>query len=258
MGKYLTADQIGRVSEELCLVYSLPYLKELPGTAWEQILASVKGGKWTGLRDNRARPDFCVQGGKSAVNFSVKTESLRFTKRRKSARDFLGCWEDLIVARPKVDELLAHGESVGSLSAGELGAKVLEYYNTHIVRKFEWHVISVLLRLEGAEEKQFIYWEESPPAIYDPDGYEWRESGKATGTNRNINGFPKASGPPETVRAKFKWTSGGKQFYILYRIPEDADIWTVEPVKLGTDEVRNALRHWLKLKKQDEGGDLAT
>jgi len=83
--------------------------------------------------------------------------------------------------------LFQPGETIVDLTADELGAKVLQYYNERIVERYQWNVISFLLRLNSQE---FIYWEDRPPAIYNPSDYWWQESGRATGNNRNINGFP--------------------------------------------------------------------
>lgn len=263
MGTYLTEVQIERAKEELALVYALPYASDLMGTAWEQILADVKGGIWTDMRDNRPRPDFHVPAAGGRVNYSVKTEGLRPSGQRSRAAEYLGYREDFIVARPKVDQLLQAGESIDTLSSDDLGAKVLEYYNEHLVGRYEWHVISFLLRLDLRPARnacEFLYWEERPPAIYDPRDFWWRESGRATGGNRNINGFPMTvqRDASKLPRAKFKWTSGGKQFYVLYTIPRDADVWTVNIVKLGLPEIRNALRELLRTRKRILGLDEAT
>lgn len=257
MGNYLTDSQIERIREELSLVYSLPYSKDLVGTAWEQILADVKGGVWCGLRDNRPRPDFTVTHGGQTTNYSVKTEGLRPGGGREHAVDFLGYHEDLIVARPKVDELLSEGQSIESLSPDQLGSRVLKYYNEQIVTRYEWHVIAILLRIG---EKEFIYWEERPPVLYNPTDYWWRDSGRATGDNRNINGYPKDISPDNhpLPRAKFKWTSGGKQFYVLYEIPRDADVWTIESLKVTLNDIRAALREKLKQRKRILGQDPST
>ena len=213
------------------------------------------------MRDNRPRPDIVVKEGHKDTNYSVKTEGLKTGSGRYYATDFLGYEEDLIVARPKVDELLAKGESIATLSADELGAKVLQYYNEAIVKKYKWDVIAILLRINSREFiREFIYWEERPPALYKPSGYWWKESGKATGSNRNINGYPKAVKPDTKPlpRAKFKWTSGGKQFYVLYKIPHDADAWTIAPIELTLSEVRSALKEKLKAKKRIRGQESAT
>ncbi len=250
MGTYLTDEQIARCRTELSLVYSLPYSSDLIGTAWEQILAEVKGGVWIAMRDNRPRPDLYVTlPNGTRLNYSVKTEGLRVSAERRTAADFLGYHEDFIVARPKVDDLLAPGEAIATLSADQLGAKVLQYYNDQIVRRYEWHLISFLLRVEN---RDFIYWEEKPPVVYNPADYWWRDSERATGRNRNINGYPRSVRPDQDPlpRAKFKWTSGGKQFYVLYTIPPDSDTWTVDPVELTLEEVREALREKLRAKKR--------
>ena len=244
----MTDEQIERVREELALVYALPFSSDLIGTAWEQILAEVKGASWTGIRDNRPRPDLIAIEDGQTVNYSVKTEMLKVSRARATAEAFLGYHEDFIVARPKVDELLSEGESITGLSPDELGALVLRYYNERIVQKNEWHAISFLLRLPSRE---FIYWEERPPTLYVPSDYWWMESGRATGGNRNINGYahsvhPEASPFP---RAKFKWTSGGKQFYVLYQIPDNSDIWSVDVTPLEMEEVREALRSKLESRK---------
>lgn len=258
MGTYLTEDQITRAQAELALIYALPYASNLVGTAWEQILADIKGGVRIPIRDNRPRPDFTANEGGQTVNYSVKTEGLRLTKGRSHARAFLGYYEDFIVARPKVDELFAPGEAIANLGTDELGAKVLTYYNEKIVKRYQWNVISFLLRLN---EREFIYWEERPPALYDPTDYWWQDSGKATGDNRNVNGYPHhiSRHTAPLPRAKFKFTSGGKQFYVLYRIPLDADVWTIDVDRtLTTQELRDALRQWLYAQKRIEGHDLAT
>lgn len=230
-------------------MYSLPYALDLVGTAWEQILADIKGGTWTEMRDNRPRPDIMVTESGKPTNYSVKTEGLRTSQGRPDARAFLGHHEDLIVARPKVDELLHEGESIAALGADDLGARVLTYHNEQIVKRYKWDVIAILLRV-GTRE--FIYWEERPPALYKLADYWWKDSGRATGSNRNINGYSIAVSKEmdPLPRAKFKWTSGGKQFYVLYQIPTDADVWEIEPVKLTLTEVREALREKLRAKKR--------
>jgi hypothetical protein len=262
LGTYLTDEQIEKAREELSLLYAMPYASDLVGTAWEQILADIKGGIWTGMRDNRARPDFYVPGEQGIhINYSVKIEGLRCSSGRSCATHFLGYHEDFIVARPKVDTLLLEDQTIGNLSADELGAKVLSYYNDQIVRRYQWHVISFLLRLDQRPKScEFIYWEEKPPAFYSPDDYWWQDSGRATGSNRNINGYPNSVSRTASrlPRAKFKWTSGGKQFYVLYDIPENADVWGIDFVDLTLDEVRNALRKRLRAKQRILGRQSAT
>jgi len=257
LGKYLSDSQIQKAQRELSLLYSLPYAIDLVGTTWEQILSDLKGGTWTHKRDNRARPDLVVEENGKPTNYSVKTESLRTTDERVRAEDFLGTHEDLIVARPKVDEYFGDKDSIDKLKPDKLGGMVIRYYNEMIVRKFEWHVLSILLRVDTRE---FIYWEERPPVRYKPEDYWWLDSGRATGTNRNINGYPKSV--KKTVkplpRAKFKWTSGGKQFYILYEIPQDADCWKIDPAPLSRDEILEALHKKLLQKKRSLGLPPAT
>jgi hypothetical protein len=261
MGTYLTDSQIERAREELSLVYALPYASDLIGTAWEQILTDIKGGVRVDIRDNRPRPDFVVHHEGSQTNYSVKTEGLRLASNRSAASDFLGFYEDFIVARPKVDELFEGDESVESLDVNDLGARVLQYYSERIVRQFRWDVISFLLRLRHPDgSREFIYWEESPPAIYQASEYWWQDSGRARGRDRNINGYPRTIDPASRPlpRATFKWTSGGKQFYVLYQIPPNADIWRIDPVSLSLDEVREALRRLLRAKRRSAGQPPAT
>jgi hypothetical protein len=105
--------------------------------------------------------------------------------------------------------------------------------------------------------REFVYWEEQPPKVYNPDDYWWVDSGRATGSNRNINGYPKTNAP-SGHRAKFKWTSGGKQFYILYQIPLDADTWTIDVIELSRDEIRAALLEKLRAKKRILGQEPIT
>lgn len=147
----------------------------------------------------------------NGIRYSVKTESLdhAISKKRKAAKDFLGYREDLIVARPPVDELLNENE-LHSLVASELGARVLTAYNT--IASQNWDRISILLRLQ---RREFIYWEIDPP-IYDSHKY-------------NIITTPRP--------AQFKWTSRGSQFYVLYEIPANADILQIEPRPFTLDEL---------------------
>jgi len=253
LGIYLSDDQIKQAKEELSLVYALPFANDLVGTAWEQILAGVKGGVWSGLRDNRAKPDFYVPQESGSINYSVKTEGLKLTKERAKAANFLGHQEDFIVARPKVDDLLNSDEAIERMDVNGLGALILRYYDEQIVKKYKWHVISFLLRLNPAPAiHEFIYWEERPPSIYHPSDYWWRDSGKATGSNRNISGYPNSVDPElgKLPGAKFRWTSGGKQFYVLYEIPHDADIWQIEALKLTLNEVKSALQKRLRAKQR--------
>ena len=98
MGKYLSAGEIEQVKELLGLLYSLPYGVDMTGPVWEQIFARIKGGQWSGKRDNRPEPDVIVEG----IRYSCKTEKLdhAVTNERRAAKNFLGYHEDLIVARP--------------------------------------------------------------------------------------------------------------------------------------------------------------
>lgn len=227
MANYLTEEELERAQRLLQLFYSLPFGVGLVGPVWEQILARIKGGEWTGKRDNRPNPDIVI-GGK---NISVKTEGInKLTRTRRRAVDFLGHHEDLIIARPPVDQFLAAAE-LHSLSANELGTLVLNAYN-NIVTQYRWDTISILLRLDKVETKEFIYWEE-PPVLYDPTDYEWIDSSKSSGRSRNINTVPSP--------AKFKWNSRGSQFYIDYTIPRDADIITVECRSISVEELLDLL-----------------
>lgn len=226
MGNYLSDEEITKAQKLLGLYYSLPFGIDMVGPVWEQIFARVKDGTWSGKRDNRPNPDVIANG----VRYSVKTESIdhAISKKRKAAKDFLGYHEDLIVARPPVDELLKTPGDLHSLPANELGTRVLTAYNT--IAKQNWDRISILPRLRGRE---FIYWEIDPP-IYKIEEYTWTDSGKAKGQSRNINTVPRP--------AKFKWTSRGSQFYVRYTIPSDADILHINPEPFTLDELLK-LRH---------------
>lgn len=275
MGHYLTDPQIETIQEQLTLLYSLPYAIDLLGTVWEQILADAKGGTWINIRDNRPRPDFTIGAGTDAINYSVKTEGLRTTLTQTRAQAFLGLTEDLIVARPKVDELFEQGQTLLAFTADQLGALVLQYYNERIVQQYHWHVLSILLRVGDTE---FIYWEEQPVPQYNPADYWWVDSERATGSNRNISGYPltvprpaaAAAPQPEPLlgldpaalpvvapaqlpSAKFKWTSGGKQFYIRYLIPQNADILQIQRIDLTVEEVKEALHRKLAEKAAQAG-----
>jgi hypothetical protein len=256
MSKYLTDAQILKAQHELTILFALPFATELFGTAWEQILAEVKGGVWTGKRDNRPNPDLYVMIGEKRVNYSVKCERIRATRIRPSAKDFLGETMDFIVARPKVDELLTTGNTIVNMDATALGSLVLKYYNEQIVRRYEWNVLSFMVPVSTGE---FIYWEESPPREYDPSEYWWKDTGKAAGSNRNIAGYPISVAREGPLPASmFRWTSGGKQFYIVYRIPESADIFSVERVTLTSDELWSAIEAKLHQKKAKQGLPKAT
>jgi hypothetical protein len=252
MGTYLTAEQIALAKRELTMLFALPFAKDLFGTAWEQVLADIKGGIWTGKRDNRPNPDLFVQAGTSKVNYSVKCEGLKTSGVRPNAAAFLGQKMDFIIARPKVDELLGAGQTIGGLSATELGSLVLRYYNEQIVAKYKWHVLSFMVPVDTDE---FIYWEEKPPKVYNPASYWWKDTGKATGSNRNVAGYPitiKQSTAPLPASA-FRWTSGGKQFYAVYEIPTNADVFKVERVQLSREELWAAVEEKIAQKKRNAG-----
>jgi hypothetical protein len=226
MGNYLSDAELAKAQKLLELVYSLPYGIDMVGSVWEQILARVKGGTWSEKRDNRPNPDIVV----GQVRYCVKTEKIdhAITRQRQVAIDFLGYHEDLIVARPPVDELLESPDDLHNLSADELGELVLQAYNA--IARQNWDRFSILLRLRGRE---FIYWEMEPP-IYDIHGYQWIDSGKSKGQSRNVNSFPRP--------AKFKWTSRGSQFYVRYTIPTDADIISIAPQPFTWEELLSLRR----------------
>jgi hypothetical protein len=251
MGKYLTDDQITKARQELTILFALPFAKDLFGTAWEQILADVKGGVWTGKRDNRPNPDFYVLKDATPLNYSVKCEGLKASGVRPNAQSFLGYKMDFIIARPKVDELLPEGQTLATPSATELGGLVLRYYNEQIVTRYQWHVLSFMVPVSTGE---FIYWEEAPPKVYDPAQYWWQDTGKATGSNRNIAAYPLAVSKDGPLPASsFRWTSGGKQFYAVYEIPKDADVFAVDKVQLTREELWSAIESKLKEKKAKQG-----
>jgi hypothetical protein len=246
MGTYLTQQQIDVLRDELSLHYALPWAADLAGTSWEQMLAEAKGGEWSGGRGNRPDPDVIAPEGGHLVRFSVKTEGVECTRARNCAEQFLGYHEDFIMARPKVDELLVEGESFNSLAADDLGRRVLTCFNERVVDAYRWDAVAFMLRVQPNDPSvsEFIYWEERPAPRYDPDGYWWIDTGRATGTNRNIAAFPLDVERSETmpmVHSTFRWTSGGKQLYAVHEIPRDADIIEVPVVTLTKAEAREAL-----------------
>jgi hypothetical protein len=257
MGTYLTDNQIEKARKELTLLFAMPFAKDLFGTAWEQILADAKGGIWTGKRDNRPNPDFYVESPGGKTNYSVKCEALKTTRVRPNAKAFLGHKMDFIVARPKTDGLLTAGQTIAGITPTDLGSLVLQYYNENIVAKNNWHVLSFMVPVSSGE---LIYWEEKPPKIYKASDYWWKDTGNATGSNRNIAGYLN-SVSPKTIpmpASSFRWTSGGKQFYAVYDIPKDADIFEVERVELTREELWAAVEEKIAQKKKITGKPIAT
>lgn len=103
-----------------------------------------------------------------------------------------------------------------------------------------------MLRVRPADPavSEFIYWEERPAPRYEPAMYWWLDTGRATGTNRNIAAFPldvAQSATMPSTRSAFRWTSGGKQLYAVHTIPRDADIIRVPIATLTKAEAREAL-----------------
>jgi hypothetical protein len=164
---------------------------------------------------------------------------------------------DFIIARPKVDKFLKDGQSISDLNATELGSLVLRYYNEEIVQKCAWHVLAFMVPVSTGE---FIYWEERPPKVYNPNDYWWQDTGKATGSNRNIAGFPNfvPKAIADLPASSFRWTSGGKQFYAAYEIPNDADVFSIERVQLTPHELWSVIESKLKEKKAKHGVPDAT
>ena len=105
MGTYLSDAQIRAATRELTIIFALPYSSDLFGTAWELVLAEVKGGVWTRKRDNRPNPDIYVEVDGNRTNYSVKCEKLKADSTRTCAASFLGKTMDFIIARPKVDQI---------------------------------------------------------------------------------------------------------------------------------------------------------
>lgn len=221
---FLTKTELDRLVLYLSIHLSMPFVEDLTGETFEQILAKARGAVWQGIRANRAIPDMVFNGR----NYSIKTEKEPDSK--KTAGDLLGTTEDLITARPDPSDQLDEGRKISDLGDQELGELVLTQYNEAIVRAHQWHVIAILLRLQN--NREFIYFEE--PAIeYPVNQYEWRSTQRARAGDRNIAGYDRATG-----RQKFRWTSRGKQFYVQHEIPRDSDVFAVDVRKIEVDDAQ--------------------
>ncbi len=198
---------------------SLPFNADVSGEVAEAIIAEARGGKWQAKRSNRPEPDMVLKG----KNYSMKTEKIS-----GSAKSRLGTREDIITARPDPSASFPKGTTLSNISDDELGQAVLLHYNKEIVRKYEWDIISILLR--NKDNTEFIYFEE-PADEYDLDAYTWRPTKRAKGENRNIAGYDRKG------RLCFKWNSRGKQFYVVHDIPKDADVFKISPRKLKVTDV---------------------
>ncbi len=213
MGKFLSDIELRRLRELLGLYMGMPFTTDIPGETAEYILSKARKGKWQAKRANRPEPDMVLKG----KNYSIKTEKLT-----GKAKDRLGTKEDIITARPDPSAEFPAGKTLGDFSDDELGELVLQHYNREIVRRYHWDIIAILLR--SHDNKAFIYFEE-PAVEYRPAMYSWRPTQRAKGDNRNIAGYDQHSD------LKFKWTSRGKQLYVVHDIPSDADYFTITPTK---------------------------
>ncbi|WP_217925144.1 hypothetical protein [Miltoncostaea oceani] len=242
----MSRQQLDAARELLTLHLSSPFIDDLSGRDWENVLAAVAGGERRITGCNRPWPDVYLPGpaGHPPVGVSVKTEAVRRGALR--AWDLLGQSEDLIIARPAPESLFGPGERLETVSADILGARVIEAFNERVVGRYAWDRIAILLRLPGPQLSEFIYWTQ-PAQTYDPAQWWWRDSGRARPGNRNICAYRRTIDPDGPTRpAALRWTSGGKQLYIRYRIPPDADVFRVEH-RLSSAEALEELRaaaHW--------------
>lgn len=216
LGSHLSDQEIEDLKRYLTTYLSLPFINDVAGEACEEMLALARHGVYQGSRSNRPYPDIVVGG----VNYSVKT-----TKLRANLRSMLGRRQTIITARlePSVNK--------ATLNDDELGAEILERYNQDRVIAYEWNKIAILLRAENNSE--FLYFEENAD-LYDTNGYGWQDTGRAEAGQKNIAGF-------DSVGRKFAWTSKGGQFYVDHHVPEDADVFYIDPRNVGIEELAQML-----------------
>lgn len=214
-GPYLDEQQLARVTEALSLEWVLAGPR-LPGKVWEEILAAAKGTEVNRIRGNRPVVD--LKDGTSVKTVEAKGCDL--------GRMRGGAW-DFIMSRIPVASSLAEGERVDDVDPDRFGVVCLRAYN-ELARVNEWQRLSFLLRGSPVgDRRQFLYWE-SPVAFYEPDRYWWKDTGKAAAGDRNFAGYP-ISASRQVIRgvrrpSAFRWTSGGKQFYVRHAIPADAQL----------------------------------
>ncbi len=232
MGKYLSDNELNKLKTYLTIYLSLPFCEDLPGEVFEQMYAAARGGQWQGKRANRPEPDVVLNG----KNYSIKTEKIQ--SQRVAARDLIGKRLDIITARPDPSDLLSADKNITNLSDDELGQLVLRHYDERIVQAYQWNVIGILFRLKN--NREFVYFEE-PAQLYDVDAYVWKSTGRARGNNRNIAGYDRQG------TQKFRWTSRGKQLYVVHEIPKDAEIFAIRVQKIDVEGLRQMLGDRIQL-----------
>lgn len=261
---YLTPEQERRASDLMALHFVSPFVRELSGGDWEELLAQILEGVKRGSGANRPYPDIMVPASRllettgapeprlvsagGVLGVSVKTEGVGREERPvQSAWSLLGRSEDLILARPPIEAYLGDGERLLDLEADDLGERVLRCFNERVIRDFAWDRIAILLRVRSRLGREFIYWHQRAEPL-DPRGVWWQDSGNAKPGTRNINAYPhtvsRAQAGTKGYPATFKFTSSGKQLYVRYRIPHDACVLRVDSV-LSQEEASDALREAL-------------
>jgi hypothetical protein len=232
MGKYLNDTELRKLKIYMTIYLSLPFCEDLPGEAFEQMYAAARGGQWQGKRANRPEPDVVLNG----KNYSIKTEKIQ--REHVSASDLLGKRLDIITARPDPSDLLPADQNIAALSDNELGRLVLRHYNERIVQRYRWDVIGILFRLK--DNREFIYFEK-PAQLYDINAYRWESTKRAKGDNRNIAGYDHQG------IQWFRWTSRGKQLYVVHEIPQDAEVFAIQIQKISIEELQQILSNKIHL-----------
>ncbi|MEM4217911.1 MAG: hypothetical protein QXZ09_07790 [Candidatus Methanomethylicaceae archaeon] len=226
MGRYLSDYELSKLKTYLTIYLTLPFCEDVPGEVFEQMYAAARGGQWQGKRANRPEPDVIVDGRR----YSIKTEKIQ--DQSVSARDIIGKRLDIITARPDPSDLLPPDQDMNDLSDDELGRLVLCHYNERIIQAYQWDVIGILFRLKN--NREFVYFEE-PAQPYDVKAYSWKSTKRARGNNRNIAGYDHQG------LQKFRWTSRGKQLYVVHEIPQDAEIFSIKVQKINVEELQRIL-----------------
>ncbi len=202
-----------KVGEQLIYILATRGKTDIEGKEWEQIFANAIKAEW---KPSNVGLDDIVKGNTA---WGAKSVKYRKPALQKSIR--------LISGRNDLQFSFGQTAKPGE-KANETGELVLSIYNERVskIRETHKHLRTIVL-IRSYDLTESVVFEQKT-IRYDPELFYWKWNKR-----NNLEGFYKK----DDVH-KFTWQSGGKQFTIIEKVPEQHILIKIKkPEKVSKDFV---------------------
>ena len=237
MQYFLSEEELERIENGLKAACSVPFIDDIEDYVVEAILEYTKGingiDPFTNIRSKKL---YDVVDTRYQRGYSVK--SLKWAFKADQETEF-----ELVIQRADIFKkaaALGFGHLDINTDEQTLGAALLEHWRQKVEDDAVAQEVTdkrIFVLLKAKNNKRFAFFEEDI-RLYTPDEITWRWTDE---TKTGLQGIRN-----EDQMCVYRWYPNQKQFFERFKLPTNIQMLTLNPKRLGKDQVVDILLPYLE------------